>query len=103
LVTDSDYYQFNKDSITHKAQQKSVSQGKKARVMLEESNFEMEVQMMPSGEKAIKCLLKKHKIVMRTTILLMVSNFFGSAFPKYTHSSSDKPNFYSSDPNCAKR
>jgi hypothetical protein len=56
---------------------------------------------MPSGEKQVKCVLKKHKLFIKATILLMVSDFFGTAYPKYN--TEDKPNFYSSDPNCAPR
>jgi hypothetical protein len=74
---------------------------KKARQMLEENNFEQSVQMMPSGEKIIKCRLTKHKIFVRTTILLKVSDFFATAWPNYSKTSTDRPLYYSSDPNQA--
>jgi len=71
--------------------------------MLEKSNFEVHITMMPSSEKIIKCKLTQPKIYMAADIFLMIAEFFNTAHPSYAKETFDKPNFYSSDPNILPR
>lgn len=61
------------------------------------NNFKLLLNMFPSGEKFIKLVLKKPKLFMRLDILLMISHFFNTSWPKYPPDSQDLPNFYSTD------
>ena len=44
--------------------------------MLEKSNFEVSIIMMPNSEKIIKCKLIQPKIFMRADIFMMIAEFF---------------------------
>ena len=103
LVTDLDYYLFNVDRIINKVQQRPGSNPAKVRNILEQKYFEVSVEMFASGEKAIRCQMSNHKLVMRTKILLQIQDFFLTSFPKYDTSSEDKPVNYTGDVNSAKK
>lgn len=51
--------------------------------MLEKSNFEVSIFMMPNSEKLIKCKLVQPKIFMRADIFMMIAEFFNTAHPVY--------------------
>jgi hypothetical protein len=57
LVTDQDYYNFNIDRIVQATKASSITQERKRRAMLEKSNFEVTITLMPTSEKIIKCKL----------------------------------------------
>ena len=59
--------------------------------------------MKADGEKIYKINLSRPKMVMRPDILLMIFEFFTTAFPLYSKQSKDHPNNYSWDPNAARR
>ena len=51
--------------------------------MLEKINFNVNVQMFPSGEKIYKFKFDQQKVVMRLDIYLMIFNFFRNNMPEY--------------------
>lgn len=80
-----------------------AQQLRKRRALLEKKNFCMDVQMKADGEKIYKINLSRPKMVMRPDILLMIFEFFTTAFPLYSKQSKDHPNNYNWDPNAARR
>jgi len=63
----------------------------------------MSMVMMADGEKIIKCTLTQPKLFMQPDILLMISDFFNNAWPKYTATDKDKPYYYSTETGNAAR
>ena len=60
---------------------------------------------MPNGEKIIKVELTRPKMFMRVDLLMMISTFFNTMWPKYPtdREAFDRPNYYSNDPGNASR
>ena len=132
IYANDDFYRFNVDKIIRSdeafSQQASLGQsseesrntdGRRGRRlgdenakekrlqrrknMLLKNNFQMVMDMFPSGEKIYKINLEQPKVLARADIFLMIGDFFRSGFPIYTIDTFDKPNRWTDDPNSARR
>ena len=132
IYANDDFYRFNVDKIIRSdeafSQQASLGQsseesrntdGRRGRRlgdenakekrlqrrknMLLKNNFQMVMDMFPSGEKIYKINLEQPKVLARADIFLMIGDFFRSGFPIYTIDTFDKPNGWTDDPNSARR
>jgi hypothetical protein len=77
IITDLDYYYFNVERICGISKVKQSGEKSKRKDLLKQCSFRTDIEMLPSGEKVVKATLTKHKLLVHTTTLLSVADFFG--------------------------